>query len=298
MNRLKRFSYFEPTSLKEASEILAEKNGAASPLAGGTDLFVRMKRGEITPSVVVNLKRIGELNQIQTETGKGVRIGALSTISAIQASSEIQEIQPVLAQAAGTLGAPSIRNLATIGGNIGRASPASDMSPALIVAEARVTINGPAGERELEMKEVFAGPGKTTLSAGEIITSFFIPNQAPRSGAVYLKLGRRISAGDCALVGVSALVTLDGNDTEAKDVRIALSSVGPVPLRAKDTEKVLLSGPLTEERMREAGKAASEEATPITDMRCSASYRKEMIKVLTFRSVKKALQIAQGGESK
>ena len=125
MKRLKRFSYFEPSSLKEAAEILAEKNGGAYPLAGGTDLFVRMKRGEITPACVVNLKRIKDLNRIMSDPGKGVHIGSLTTISAIQASTEIQAGYSVLSQAAGVLGSPSIRNLATLGGNIGRASPAS-----------------------------------------------------------------------------------------------------------------------------------------------------------------------------
>ena len=297
MKRLKRFSYFEPTSLKEAAEILAEKNGAAYPLAGGTDLLVRMKRGEITPSAVVNLKRIQDLNRIRTETGKGTHIGALTTISAIEASSEIREGHPILAQAAGTLGSPSIRNLATLGGNIGRASPASDMAPPLIVVGARVTTEGLSGKKAFDIEEVFSGPGKTTLSAGEIITSFFLPDLPPRSGSVYLKLGRRVNSGDCALVGVAALVTVGENNTDAKAVRIALSSVGPAPIRAKNAEKLILSEGLTEERIREAGSVASEEATPITDMRCSASYRKEMVKVLTFRALQTALQIAQGGET-
>lgn len=292
MKRLKKFSYYEPTSIKEATALLAEKGGSAYPLAGGTDLMVRMKRGEIIPEVIVNLKRISDLNEINTVNGEGTFVGALASIAAIENSAAIQTDCPVLSQAAGVLGSQSIRNLATIGGNIGRASPASDMAPALIVHKARIRIEGPAGEREMDIEKIFAGPGQTNLTKAEIITSFFVPETAPNTGAAYLKLGRRGGGGDCALVGIAALITL--NKDEVKDTRIALSSVGPNPLRAKQAEAVILSGPLSEERMKAAARVAADETSPITDMRCSAAYREEMVKVLTFRALKAALQRIRG----
>lgn len=295
MIRLKAFSYFEPTSIKEASEILSQKNGEAYPLAGGTDLLVRMKRGVIRPAVLVNLKRIRDLNGIQSEKDGGMRIGALTTIADIENSTDVQKNHPVLTQAAGVLGAQPLRNLATIGGNIGRASPASDMAPSLMVLQARVSTEGPSGPGEREVDRIFAGPGATTLSDGEIMTSFFFPAMAPATGAAYLKMGRRSGGGDCALVGVAALLTLGSG--EASAVRIAMSSVGPTTLRAKKAEEVILSGMLTEERMRQAARVAAEEAAPITDMRCSASYRKEIIKVLTYRALLEAKQKAQGGKA-
>jgi len=295
MIRLKAFTYFEPTSIKEASEILTRKNGEAYPLAGGTDLLVRMKRGVIRPGALVNLKRIRDLNGIQSEKDSGTRIGALTTIADIENSAVVLNNHPVLAQAAGVLGAQPLRNLATIGGNIGRASPASDMAPSLMILQARVGIEGPSGPRALEIDEIFAGPGATTLSGGEIMTSFFFPAMAPHTGAAYLKMGRRSGGGDCALVGVAALLTL-GSDA-AKAVRIAMSSVGPTTLRAKKAEAVIMSGALTQDRMREAARAAAAEAAPITDMRCSASYRKEIIQVLTFRALQEAKLKAQGGKA-
>jgi len=295
MIRLKAFSYFEPTSIKEASEILAQQKGDAYALAGGTDLLVRMKRGAIQPAALVNLKRIRDLNGIQSEKDGGTRIGALATIADIENSTEIQKHHPVLAQAAGVLGAQPLRNLATIGGNIGRASPASDMAPSLMVLQARVATEGATGPGERAVDKIFAGPGSTTLSDGEIMTSFFFPAMAPYTGAAYLKMGRRSGGGDCALAGVAALLTLGADGARA--VRIALASVGPTPLRAKKAEEVILSGTLTEERMRQAARAAAEEAAPITDMRCSASYRKEIIKILTFRALQEAKQKAQGGKS-
>jgi carbon-monoxide dehydrogenase medium subunit len=293
MIRLKQFSYFKPTSIKEAAEILAEKGKTAYPLAGGTDLLVRMKRGNITPAVIVNLKRIKGLDEIKNANGNGIHVGALVSISAIEDSPLIKTSYPVLSQAAGVLGGRSIRNLATIGGNIGRASPASDMAPALMVLQARVEATGLSGTKEIQLDDIFAGPGVTSLSAGEIITAFILPKTATNSGAAYIKLGRRGGGGDCALVGLAAFMSME--DDHATAVRIAMSSVGPKPLRALQAEEVVLSGTLNEARMREAAETAAEEAAPITDMRCSASYRKEMVKVLTFRALQQAQQKAQGG---
>lgn len=293
MKRLKPFSYFEPATLKEAIEVLAEKGSSAYPLAGGTDLLVRMKRGEIKPSALVNLKGIPGLTQIEKEPAKGLHIGALAKISAIEQSSWVHSEYPILAEAAGLLGSPSIRNLGTLGGNIGRASPASDMVPSLIVLRARVLAQGFQGKKELDMESFFTGPGTTVLSSREIITSVFLPNLAPRSGAAYLKLGRQEGM-ECALVGVAAFLTLSENDHEAQDARVALAAVAPVPLRPRRAEEVLLSGSLSEDRIREAARVAAEESTPITDMRASASYRKEMVKVLAARALEMALQRAQG----
>lgn len=296
MDRLKPFFYFEPLTISEAIEILAEQANGAYPLAGGTDLLVRMKKGEITPSALVNLKRISGLNRIERVTGKGIYIGALAPISAIEHSPVLSSSHPVMVQAASHLGSPSIRNLATLGGNVGRASPASDMIPPLIVLCARVAVNGPVGRRELEIGDLFSGPGTTTLSSGEIITTFFLPEMSPRSGAVYVKLCRRAGF-DIALVGVGALLALGEREAEAKDARVALAAVAPVPLRANKAEEVLLSGSLTEERLKEAARAAAEGSFAITDMRASCSYRKEMVRVLTLRALEKALHLAQGGKA-
>jgi carbon-monoxide dehydrogenase medium subunit len=297
VRRLKPFLYFEPTTLSKVFEILAEKGERASLLAGGTDLLVRMKKGEITPPALVNLKRIRGLDQIATEPGENLRIGALAPIAAVENSPLVNSSHPILAQAAGLLGTPSIKNLATLGGNVGRASPASDTVPPLIVLGARVAIEGPQGKRELDLEDLFSGPGTTTLAPGEVITSFFLPKMTSYSVATYEKLGRRAGV-DIALVGVAVLLTLDVRGYEVKDARVALAAVAPVPLRAKRAEEVLLSGSLTEERMKEAARVAAEDSSPITDMRASASYRKEMVKTLTVRALGKAMELAQGGKTK
>jgi len=145
----------------------------------------------------------------------------------------------------------------------------------------------------MEIENVFTGPGATSLGAAEIITAFILPDMAPNTGAAYLKMGRRSGGGDCALVGVAVLLTMSNG--EAGDIRIVFSSVGPKPMRARHAEEVIMSGTLTEERMQEAASTAEGEMSPITDMRCSASYRRELIRVLTFRALQEAQQKAQGG---
>lgn len=295
MQRLNPFTYFEPTTLAEAFDILSEKGDNAFPFAGGTDLLVRMKRGLIKPSVLVNLKRIPSLQNIYQEPGKGTTIGALASIHTVNEKSAIKEYHPVLSQAAGKVGSPSIRNLGTIGGNIGRASPASDMAPPLMVLGASVATEGPLGKKEWDIEEIITGPGSTKLSKEELITSFFLPEMAPRSGTAYLKLGRRKGM-DVALVGVAVLLTASKDGSEAEDARIAMASVGPVPLRSRRAEELLLSGTLNEELFQKAARAAAEDARPITDLRASSSYRTEMVRVLTHRAILTALNSAQGGK--
>jgi carbon-monoxide dehydrogenase medium subunit len=251
-----------------------------------------MKRGEIRPSALINLKRIPGLNGIDKKPN-GLSIGALTSISALAQSSLIQSEYPVLAQAARLLGSPSICNLATLGGNIGRASPASDMAPPLMVLAARVCVEVTGGKRELPLEAFFAGPGKATLNPGEVIASLWVPETPPHSGAAYLKLGRRQGM-DLALVGVAVYLKLDDRG-ETEDARIALASVAPVPIRARNAEEELLSGPMTPERIGKAALAAVSDASPISDVRASADYRKEMIRVLTCRAVHEARQRAQGG---
>ena len=297
MNRLRPFTYYEPRTLKDGIEIAASGERGTYFLAGGTDLFVRMKRGLISPSALINLKGIQGLNRIERDGKGGLCIGPLTRISEIERSPLVLSHHPVLAQAAGGLGSPSIRNLATVGGNIGRASPASDIAPSLMVLQARATLEGPQGKKEVDMARLFSGIGITALSKAEIITSFLIPAAKPHTETVYLRLGRRQGM-DCCLVGVAASLTLVDGKGEAIEARIALASVGPAPLRAKMAEKALLAGPLTDERIRESARLAGEECFPITDLRATGSYRKEMIRVLTHRALLRAVQSLRGEKEK
>ena len=291
MNRLRPFSYFEPKSLAEAVQILAEQGPSARPLAGGTDLLVRMKTGLFKPGALVNLKRIPGLGQIEPGQA-GLHIGALAKVSALERSPAVKASYPVLAQAAGLLGAPPVRALATVGGNIGRASPASDLAPALIVLNAKALVSGPAGERRIPVAQVMAGPGATSLAPAEVITSFALPAPLPHTGAAYLKLGRREGM-DCALVGAAAWLRLAEGGSRAVEARIVLSSVGPTPWRAAQAEQAVLSGTLNDGLLDEAARLAAQEIKPMSDMRASEAFRRQAASALTQRALMAAWEMAR-----
>jgi len=293
LKRLREFDYYEPASLDEAVQILATAGREARVLAGGTDLVVDMKTGRMRPSTVVNLKRIPDLSDVGDDTG-GTRIGALTKVTAVEASMLVQERHPALAQAASILGSPIVRALATIGGNVGRASPASDLGPALIVHDAHATVVGVDGTRDELVEDLYVGPGATSLAWSDIITHFILPPPPPGFGSAHVKLGKRGSGTDIALAGVSASVVI-GARGEILDCRIVMASLGPIPFRALDTEALLRSEVPTEALLTAAAEAASGEAKPIGDMRASASYRTTLARVLTLRALRGAMESAGVG---
>ena len=290
MKRLREFAYFEPADLDEAIATLAVEGDDAHVLAGGTDLVVDMKMGRLRPAVVVNLKRIPGLSGIEPGDG-GTRIGALTKVTAIELSSLVKEQHPALAEAAGVLASPPVRELATIGGNIARASPASDLAPPLIVYRAIATIQGRDASRDEPIENLYVGPGSTTLAVHDIITSIFVPDSAPRSGSAHLKIGTRGSGTDIAMVGASAGVTLDDSGA-IEDARIVLASVAPTPMRALEAETSLVGVEPSEEVLAAAAEIAAGECRPISDLRASASHRLALARVLTLRVLRAALAVA------
>lgn len=290
MKRLREFEYYEPTSLEEASRILAEAEPDARVLAGGTDLVVDMKTGRMRPSTVVNLKRILGLAGIEDVDGS-TRIGALTKVDVVEVSPLVVERHPALAQAASILASPPVRALATIGGNVGRASPASDLGPALIVSDAVATIHGVDGSRDELVEDLYTGPGATSLARSDIITALTLPARQPGFGSAHVKLGKRGSGTDIALAGASASLVV-GDGGEIIDCRIALASLGPIPFRAVGSESVLRSEILTEALLEAAAAAAAGDAKPIGDMRASAEYRTRLARVLTLRALHGAAESA------
>lgn len=290
MKRLRGFDYHEPVSLEDAVRILAEADDGARVLAGGTDLIVDMKTGRLRPSTVVNLKRIPGLQGVEADQAE-TRIGALTAVTTIEAADSIQARHPALAQAASILASPPVRALATIGGNVGRASPASDLGPALIVHDASATITGVEGTRVELVEDLYVAPGLTSLARSDIITHFTLPLPPPGFGSAHVKLGKRGSGTDIALAGVSASVVA-GAAGEIADCRIVLASLGPIPFRAVGTEALLRSERPTGELLAAAAESASREASPIDDMRASASYRLSLARVLTLRALSGAMQSA------
>jgi carbon-monoxide dehydrogenase medium subunit len=279
---MRRFQYFEPATLPDAVALLARYQGRAQPLAGGTDLLVELKEQLRRADCVVNIKKIPGIDALEFDPRDGLRIGALVTARQIELSGIVEKKYPSLLQAARELGSIQVRNRATIVGNVCRASPSADTLPPLIADGAMVSIHGRQGKRGILLEEFFTGPGKTVLEPGELMTEIVVPAPAPRTGKVYIKHGRR-KAMELATVGVA--VTL----TEGSDVRIVLGAVAPTPIRARKAEALLRGKKIDCELIERAAQAALEEARPISNVRASAEYRREMVRVLTRRALTQAM---------
>lgn len=282
--------YFTPKSVEEAISLLSEYGEKAKIIAGGTDSLVRMKKGETPPDLFINIGEIKGLDYIQYDEEGGLRIGARTPIRSIVNSSLIKDRFGVLAHAAATLGTPTIRRQATIGGNLCNAAPSADMAPALMVLGAHVQMQGGDSQRTMPIEDFFTGPGQTRLSSNEILLEIHVPKPLPNSDAIYLKQTRSQGA-DLAIVGVAASMIMDGE--VIKDVKIALGAVAPTPIRAKRAEEILKGKKPDDKILAACGEAASLESSPIDDVRGSAAYRKKLVKVLVKRAIKEITELEE-----
>jgi CO/xanthine dehydrogenase FAD-binding subunit len=280
---MRAFSYDRPTSLADAIARLAELGPDARPLAGGTDLIIRLRDRSLTPDVVVDVKRIAELDDRIRETEIGRTIGARTTMTTIAADPGIRRDHLALAEAAAVVGSVQIRNRATLAGNICNASPAADTLPALLVDDAVVVVTGPAGERRIPIDEVLVRSGVTTLAVGELVTAIELPRPVPRRGTVHVRRTRR-RGHDLASVTLACAID------EAGATRIAYGSLGPRPWLVRD-DSGLLADPTAPDdakraRLAELFGAARPSAT---SLRAGPDYRLAMLHVLGLRAVRVAI---------
>lgn len=285
-----RFDYCEPATIGECIDLLTCYGPDAQILAGGTDLVVKLRARTVRPKVVVNLGALAELSKIEKCDDGSVKIGAMTTLREIIRSDCLAGVFDIIRQGAGHVSSMQVRNVATLGGNSCNASPGADTVPGLIAAEAVARIVCPGGERLLPLENFFEGPGKTALRVGEILTGFRVPAPRPLTGGSYKKYSIRGDA-DLAIVGVAARLTVDENGAVQR-ARIVLGAAGPIPLRARNAEQLLLERRPDEDLFKEAALAAAQESRPITDQRATAQYRKEMIKVWTGYALRDAFRKA------
>jgi len=270
-----QFEYRKVLTLEEAFDAVSGSNGGSVLLAGGTDLLVKIKNGAMKPLRVIDMKGIPEMEGIAAKNDR-LSIGALTTIRKLETDPLVLRMAPLLAQAASRLGSVQVRNKATLGGNLCNAAPSAETAPALLALDAQVKIQGRQGTKIVDLQEFFSGPGSTILREGEILTSIQVPLSGPtRQGSVYYKLSIR-KAMDIAFVGVAALLEIDRENRVVK-ARVALGAVSPKPIRAREAEAVLLGRVLDDQPIRESAERAGEACTPISDLRASAAYRKEMV---------------------
>jgi len=288
--RLKSFKFYSPSSLGEALELLKQNKGNAKLLAGGTDLVLQMKRKVVTPEVIISLLEIDELRRIEKVEG-ALRVGATVTHSTLENSELLHDGFQILSSSAKKVGSPQVRNRGTLGGNLCNASPAADTSPAMLVLGAQVYVVSQEGERNIPIDLFFTGPGSCAIEEAEILKDVIIPEQPPETLGVYLKLGRRRGM-DVALASVAVLVMFEGKgEASIRRCRIGLGSVSPTPIRAKRAEEFLRGRVLEEKVIQEAGEYVQSECCPISDIRASAEYRKEMVRVLCVRAMKQLMGV-------
>jgi aerobic carbon-monoxide dehydrogenase medium subunit len=285
------FDYHTPATVDEACGILANLGSSAKVLAGGTDVLSKMKNELIAPKVLVSLKNIQNMDRIEYVSGRGVVIGAKATHNDLVNSALLQQKCPSIPDAAHSMANNQIRNRGTIGGNLVNAVPSADLPPILIALEAQVTLVGRYGNRILPLEEFFVGPNRSAIEPDEILTEITIADQ-PTTGSAYFKFGLRRS-GALAVVGVAVSVVAVG--THVEQARIVLGAVGPVPMRSKKAEQLLVGTLATEAALEEVGRAAAAECRPISDIRGSEEYRRDMVRVFTKRALRKALHLADVG---
>ena len=286
---MRPFAYERPDRIADAVAILAEAGDRARLLAGGTDLIIRLRDGTVRPDVVVDVKRIADLDAGIRESDGRLVIGGRAVMTDIAAHPVVRRVLTGLAEAASVVGSAQIRNRATLAGNIGNASPAADTVPALLVHDATVVVQGVDGQRRIPIDEVFVRSGVTTIRHDELITAIELPLPDDPSGSAHQRRTRR-RGHDLASVTVACVIGRDGV------TRLSYGSVGPRPLLRSDERGVLADRGRPDDERRAVLDALFTDAAPsASSMRASPEYRLAMLRVLGWRAVETAL--ARRGEA-
>jgi CO/xanthine dehydrogenase FAD-binding subunit len=288
-------SYFEPADLREARTLLS-RHPRAAILAGGTDLVAGSRSGKRRlPESIIAIHRVNELRRIDASPRGGLTIGALTTHADLESSSEVARGWTALSDASALVGSPATRHLGTVGGNICNASPAMEIGGPLLVFEATVELMSRGRRRRMPFHAFVVGPGKTAAADGEMLTSVSLPSLPRRTpvGSAYVRLEYR-QAMEIAVVGAAALVAVDRRGS-CRLARIALTAVAPTCIRAANAEGLLVGKRISDELIDEVALAAADEARPITDVRATAEYRREMVRVIAGRALAMAVTRARQG---
>lgn len=287
---LPKVDLHQAASLDEAAALKREYGSNARFLAGGTDVLVDLKIGRFECDHLISLGGLQDLRGVSMVDG-ALHIGALTTITQLCRSSIVQSrFQPVL-DAARSMAAPQVRNLATVGGNVAGAVPCADLPPILMVMDADVLLWSPSGERRVPMRSFFAGPRQTLLQDDEILIAIRVPNPPARFGAAYERFALR-DGNAIAVAGVAAAILLDDGD-EIQGAAVALGAVAPSPTYVEAASVCLIGHPPNETVFSLAALAAMEAADPITDIRGTAEYRREIVGILTQRALETACRRAK-----
>jgi len=289
---LQPFEFVSVQSIDDAVLALQKADGNGRVLAGGTDLLVALREGRMTASTVVDIKNVPETTELTYDSAKGLRLGAAVPCHRMYDDQAVAQAYPGLMDVASLIGGVQIQGRASMGGNLCNASPAADSIPALIAHSAVCVIAGPNGRREVPVEEFCVAPGRTVLEPGEFLVYMDMPAPKAGFGAAYLRFIPRNEM-DIAVVGAGASVQLDESRTKFESARVALAAVAPRPLYVSEISDALPGKPVDTDSIEMAAEMALTAATPITDMRGTAEYRKHLSGVMTRRALEKAIERAK-----
>jgi carbon-monoxide dehydrogenase medium subunit len=279
------FELAEPTTLSAAVKLLDPDDETVRPIAGGTALMLMMKAGVFRPQKLISLRKIESRYSGIAASGDGLRIGAMTTLAALERSAEVKKHLPVVTRTLLTLSNIRVRNVATVGGALAHGDPHMDLPPVLMALGATLTVTGPKGERKLAVEDLFAGYYETVLEKDELISEVHVPSQGAKK-ASYMKVTTG-SADDWPALGVA--VVIDGDGGSIKSARVVASAATNKATRLKSAEAVLNGKSVTDKLLSDAGEAAVAEAEFIADVRGSVPYKRELMKVYVRRAVRAAL---------
>jgi len=283
--RIPKFEYVRPLTMEDACSLLYKYKADAKILAGGTDLFVKMKKKQILPKMVISLNGIKQLDRIEWDEKEGLKIGPLAKHEALVNHPVIKEKFDFLSEACFKIGTRQVRNMGTLAGNLCNASPSSDAAAPLLVLETKLKLVHLYGERIVALEEFFVGPFQTVLHPEEIVAEIRIPKLAPHTAGSYQYVHKASSVGE-TLVGVAVLLAVNPKDSICQEARIGLSSVAPTPIRAKAAERTLKGKRIDAKIIKQAAQMVSDEIQP----RSRPWYRREMAGILVERAILQAME--------
>ena len=283
------FEYLTPSNISDAVALLQKHGDEAKILAGGHSLIPAMRLRLAEPGYLIDISGIGGLDYIQEESGQ-LRIGAMTCEAALEESEIVQRKFPLLLDTAKMIADPSVRNMATVGGNLAHGDPANDHPATMLALRASVIAEGPNGTREIKIDNFFPDFFTTALSEDEILTEIRIPSPPSASGGAYLKIERKV--GDYAAAAVACQLNIDSSGS-IENIGLGLTNVGSTPIRASSAEELLKGKKPDENMLAEAGRLAAADSEPMEDLRGSAEYKRALVNELTQRAIKLSLQRAE-----
>ena len=284
------FEYLTPSKISDAIAMLQKHGEEAKILAGGHSLIPAMRLRLSEPGYLIDISGIQGLDYILEESGQ-LRIGAMTREASLEESQIVRENFPILLDTVKMIADPSVRNLATVGGNLAHGDPANDHPATMLALGAIVVVEGPNGSREIGIDDFFPDFFTTALEPEEILTEIRIPSPPSGSGGAYLKIERKV--GDYAAAAVACQLNIDSGGS-IQNIGIGLTNVGSTPIRASSAEQLLQGKNPDEKMIAEAGRLSAADSEPMEDLRGSAEYKRALVKELTQRAIKLSLQRAEG----